>query len=76
MAQVATSTNTGSGPDGPWLSGIIPPVCTPFTSELEVDTVSLERLIGFLIEEGVNGLFILGSSSEAAFLTDTQRDLA
>ncbi|HXW78584.1 MAG TPA: dihydrodipicolinate synthase family protein [Acidimicrobiales bacterium] len=75
MAQVATSTHTGSGPDGPWLSGIIPPVCTPFTADLEVDTVSLERLIGFLIEEGVSGLFILGSSSEAAYLTDTQRDL-
>lgn len=75
MAHVATSTNTGAGPDGPWLSGIIPPVCTPFTADLEVDTVSLERLIGFLIEEGVSGLFILGSSSEAAYLTDTQRDL-
>jgi 4-hydroxy-tetrahydrodipicolinate synthase len=75
MAQLATSTNTGSGPDGPWLSGIIPPVCTPFTADLEVDTVSAERLVSFLIEEGVSGLFILGSSSEAAFLTDAQRDL-
>ncbi len=75
MAEMATSTNTGSGPGGPGLSGIIPPVCTPLTADLEVDSVSLERLIGFLLDEGVSGLFVLGSSSEAAYLTDAQRDV-
>jgi 4-hydroxy-tetrahydrodipicolinate synthase len=43
------------------------------TEDYEIDTASLRRLVGFLIENGVNGLFLLGSTSEAAFLTDAQR---
>lgn len=57
------------------LFGVIPPICTPFTADLEVDVASLERLVDFLIEGGVDGLFVLGSSSEVAFLTDRQRDV-
>jgi 4-hydroxy-tetrahydrodipicolinate synthase len=53
--------------------GIVPPVCTPMTEDFEIDTASLERLIGFLLDAGVHGLFMLGSTSEAAFLTDRQR---
>jgi 4-hydroxy-tetrahydrodipicolinate synthase len=34
----------------------------------------VERHVAFLIEAGVSGLFVLGSSSEAAFLRDDQRD--
>ncbi len=71
----ATDKTRGTHVQGdPWLSGILPPVCTPLTSEREVDVASLERLIGFLLENGVNGVFVLGSSGEAAFLTDSQRD--
>jgi 4-hydroxy-tetrahydrodipicolinate synthase len=66
----ASSASTGSR----WLRGIIPPVCTPLTTDGEVDTQSLERLIRFLLDAGVNGLFMLGSSGEVAFLTDDQRD--
>src|SRR5690349_17815937 len=54
-------------------SGVIPPLCTPMTTDFEVDIPSLERLIAFQLENGVHGLFILGSSGEAAFLTDRQR---
>jgi 4-hydroxy-tetrahydrodipicolinate synthase len=43
------------------------------TEHFEVDTASLERLINFLIDEGVCGLFMLGTTSEAVFLTDKQR---
>jgi len=39
-----------------------------------VDAASLERHISFLLEAGVHGLFVLGSSGEVAFLTDAQRD--
>jgi 4-hydroxy-tetrahydrodipicolinate synthase len=39
-----------------------------------VDAASLARHISFLLEAGVHGLFMLGSSSEVAFLTDAQRD--
>ena len=57
-----------------WRGGIIPPVCTPLDRDGEVDTQSLERHLRFLIEAGVSGLFMLGSSGEVAFLTDAQRD--
>lgn len=57
------------------LTGVIPPVCTPLTPEFEVDTKSLTRLVDHLIDGGVDGLFVLGSSSEAAFLPDAHRRL-
>ncbi|MEH1129693.1 dihydrodipicolinate synthase family protein [Micromonospora sp. CPCC 206061] len=55
------------------LSGVIPPVCTPLSPDGEVDTRSLVRLVDHLIEGGVNGLFVLGSTSEVAFLPDRHR---
>ncbi|MFG2605678.1 dihydrodipicolinate synthase family protein [Streptomyces sp. NPDC048514] len=55
------------------LTGVVPPVCTPLTPEREVDVRSLLRLVDHLVEAGVHGLFLLGSTSEAAFLTDRQR---
>ena len=55
------------------LSGIIPPVCTPFGEDGELDVPSLERLIGHLLDHGVHGIFMLGSTSETATLTDAQR---
>jgi 4-hydroxy-tetrahydrodipicolinate synthase len=57
------------------LTGVVPPVCTPLTPEREVDVPSLLRLVDHLVEGGVHGLFVLGSSGEAAFLTDRQRRL-
>ncbi len=53
--------------------GIVPPVCTPFTESGEVDVASLERLLGYQLERGVHGVFMLGSTSETATLTDAQR---
>ena len=55
-------------------TGMIPPVVTPFTAEGEVDLEALDRVIEHLIEGGMNGLFILGSSGEVAYLNDAQRD--
>jgi 4-hydroxy-tetrahydrodipicolinate synthase len=40
---------------------------------MEVDTRSLQRLIDFQLDGGVDGLFVLGSSSEVAFLPDQHR---
>ncbi|GAB2939132.1 dihydrodipicolinate synthase family protein [Streptomyces mayteni] len=57
------------------LTGVIPPVCTPLTPDGAVDTRSLVRLVDHLAGAGVDGLFVLGSSSEAAYLTDHQRRL-
>lgn len=55
------------------LGGVVPPVCTPLTTDLEVDAPSLERLVHFLLDGGVHGLFALGSTSEAALLPDRLR---
>ncbi|WP_432186627.1 dihydrodipicolinate synthase family protein [Streptomyces sp. Tue6028] len=57
------------------LTGVVPPVCTPLTPEREVDVPSLLRLVDHLVDGGVHGLFVLGSTSEAAYLTDPQRRL-
>ena len=55
-------------------TGMIPPVVTPFTAEGEVDLEALDRVIEHLIEGGMNGLFILVTSGEVAYLNDAQRD--
>jgi 4-hydroxy-tetrahydrodipicolinate synthase len=55
------------------LTGVIPPVCTPLTPDREVDVPSLVRLVDHLVAGGVDALFVLGSTSEAAYLTDAQR---
>ncbi|MFE2135710.1 dihydrodipicolinate synthase family protein [Streptomyces sp. NPDC059466] len=57
------------------LTGVVPPVCTPLTPDREVDVPSLVNLVDHLVGAGVDGLFVLGSSSEAAYLTDAQRRL-
>ncbi|MCD7439804.1 dihydrodipicolinate synthase family protein [Streptomyces lincolnensis] len=56
-------------------TGVVPPVCTPLTPDREVDVPSLRSLVDHLVAAGVDGLFVLGSTSEAAFLTDGQRRL-
>jgi 4-hydroxy-tetrahydrodipicolinate synthase len=53
--------------------GVVPPVCTPLTPERELDVPSLERLAAFLIEAGMHGLFVTGSTGEVAYLPDETR---
>ncbi|WP_238012915.1 dihydrodipicolinate synthase family protein [Dactylosporangium sp. AC04546] len=55
------------------LTGVIPPVCTPLTPDFAVDTASLTRLLDHLLAGGVDGLFVLGSTSEVAYLPDAHR---
>ena len=55
------------------LSGVIPPVITPLTKDGKVDVPAIERLVTYLIESGVSGLFVLGSSGEGPWLTSSQR---
>jgi len=57
------------------LHGIIPPVCTPLTVDGEVSVKDLTSLLTFLLDSGVHGLFMLGSTSEAIGLTDAQQEL-
>ena len=55
--------------------GVVPPVVTPRTADGAIDLVSFERLVNHLIDAGVDGLFVLGSSGEVAFLSDADRSL-
>jgi len=58
----------------PTWHGVIPPVATPFTPDGLLDVGSLKRLCSFLIDRGVHGLFMLGSTSEGPELTDEYRE--
>jgi len=60
-------------PDRRALGGVIPPLCTPLTEDRELDVGSLERLCGFLLDAGVDGLFVNGSTGELAYHTDELR---
>lgn len=56
------------------LGGVIPPMSTPLTPERALDTASATRLIDHLLDAGMDGLFVLGSTSEAPLLTDATQD--
>lgn len=44
--------------------GVIPPIVTPLTQEGQVNEPVLRQLVNHLIEEGVHGLFPLGTTGE------------
>ena len=44
--------------------GIIPALVTPCTKDHEVDYDGFKRLVRFLVERGVHGLFVLSSTGE------------
>lgn len=53
------------------LRGVMPALLTPFNQQHQIDTASLRRLVRFNIEQGVDGLYVGGSTGEA-FLQNTQ----
>ncbi|WP_178946079.1 dihydrodipicolinate synthase family protein [Kocuria sp. TGY1127_2] len=57
----------------PAFHGVIPPVITPRTSDGEIDRQGLERVVRHLIDGGVHGLFMLGSSAETPYMSDDER---
>lgn len=54
--------------------GVIPPVVIARHDDGSFDEESTTKNLTRLIDAGVNGLFILGSSGEGAFVTDAERD--
>jgi 4-hydroxy-tetrahydrodipicolinate synthase len=44
--------------------GIFPPVMTPMLPDETPDLASLERLLGFLLDQGVHGFWVLGTTGE------------
>ena len=55
--------------------GVIPPVVTPRHADGSIDTDSLKNLTRHLLDGGVSGLFVLGSSGEVPYLTNAEREL-
>ena len=53
------------------LKGIVPPLVTPLTKNLDLDVEGLRRLIDHVIEGGVSGVFILGTTGEISRLSPT-----
>ena len=54
---------------------VIPPVVTPRHADGSVDTDSLKNLTRHLLDGGVSGLFVLGSSGEVPYLSNAEREL-
>ncbi|MEO0333429.1 MAG: dihydrodipicolinate synthase family protein, partial [Bacteroidota bacterium] len=55
------------------LHGIIPPIVTPLTEQMELDQLATSKLLKHLLDGGVHGLFVLGTTGEASSLTDKVR---
>ncbi|MDR1525614.1 MAG: dihydrodipicolinate synthase family protein [Tannerella sp.] len=47
------------------LRGIVPPAVTPMSDNDTLDIIGLENLLNRMVEGGVSGVFILGSTGEA-----------
>ncbi len=58
---------------GPRLRGVFVPLVTPFASDGEFDPAALQRLIDYLIEAGVHGLFSGGTTGEFPLLSIAER---
>ncbi|MBC7319426.1 dihydrodipicolinate synthase family protein [bacterium] len=56
------------------LKGIIPAVVTPFKGD-SIDFNAFEKLLNFLIDRGVNGLFIAGTNGEGPLLSKEEKAL-
>ncbi len=55
------------------IRGVVPPLSIPLKNG-ELDVPSLERHINRMIDAGIHGLFVLGSSGEVVFSTNERRE--
>lgn len=53
--------------------GVIPAVLTVFDKEENIDEVGMRQLVSFLIDQGVNGLYLTGSTGEGFTMTSEER---
>ena len=54
-------------------NSLIPAMATPLTEDLNLNLPSLEKLINFLVEAGVGGLFVGGTTGEGILMPFAQR---
>ena len=55
------------------IKGVIVPILTPLKSDESVDVPSLRRLTNYLVDNGVHGIWVSGTTGEFANLTDRER---
>ena len=58
------------------IKGVMVPILTPLSPDHEVDKSSLRRLVNYLLDNGVHGIWAAGTTGEFAALTDEQRHTA
>ena len=55
------------------IKGVMVPIITPFTDDENIDFKSLRRLIDYLIDNGVHGIWAAGTTGEFSALEDSDR---
>ena len=55
------------------LKGVMPALLTPFNHQQQLDTQSLRQLVQFNIAQGVDGLYVGGSTGEAFVQSSAER---
>lgn len=55
------------------IKGVVIPILTPLKSDESVDVPSLRRLTNYLIDNGVHGIWVSGTTGEFANLSDRER---
>ena len=55
------------------IRGVIVPILTPLNLDETVDTASLRRLVNYLIDNGVHGIWASGTTGEFAALSASER---
>src|SRR5437868_11873213 len=55
------------------IRGIIPPVATPMHANEDLDLPRLKWFLDYLIDEGVHGVFVLGTNSEFYALDEREK---
>ncbi len=58
------------------LHGIVPPILTPMTADEQIDAASMKKLVNYLIDNGVHGIWIMGTTGEFASFDEKERALA
>ena len=53
--------------------GVVPTVLTPFDKNEEIDEKGIRQLVSYLIEKGVNGLYLTGSTGEGFTMSNEER---
>ena len=75
MTDTATTETRAAPRDRDPIRGVMVPILTPLTPAGEVDTASLRRLVNYLLDNGVHGIWAAGTTGEFAALREPARRL-